>query len=69
MGRRKTVPDMSESLRQAVRDSGKTLYRVSKDTGISWQALHRFMRGRTGLRMDLLDKLCRYLRLRLAEED
>jgi hypothetical protein len=58
---------VSEQIREAVWDSGKSLYRVCKDTGISYAALHRFAHGRTVLRMDLLDRLCSYLGLRLTK--
>jgi hypothetical protein len=68
MGKRK-IRVMSESLRRAISTSGKTLYRISKDTGISYSPLWRFMHGQTGLRLDLLDKLCAYLGLDLTSRE
>jgi hypothetical protein len=68
MTNKRRADTVSEQLRRAVRASGKTLYRVAKDTGISYAPLHRFLHGRSGLRMDLLDQLCSYLGLRLTRE-
>ena len=36
--------DVCEQLREAVNESGKTVYRVAKDAGIKHQVLGRFMK-------------------------
>jgi hypothetical protein len=70
MGRAKREAEaVSQQLRRAVRESGRTLYRVSKDSGLSYPALHRFAAGKKGLSLDSLDKLCAYLKLRLTPEE
>jgi hypothetical protein len=56
----------SEALRQAVAESGKTLYRVSKDSGVPYACLHRFVVGHQAVSMGALDKLCVYLGLELT---
>jgi hypothetical protein len=70
MGRAKQAAEtVSQQLRRAVRQSGRTLYRVSKDSGLSYPALHRFAAGKKGLSLDSLDRLCAYLGLRLVQEE
>jgi transcriptional regulator with XRE-family HTH domain len=57
---------VSATLRRAIRDSGQTLYRVAKDSGVPYATLHRFMNGKTEVSMASLDKLCAYLGLALT---
>jgi hypothetical protein len=57
---------MSDTLRRAVLESGLTLYRVAKDSGVSYPALHRFTVHKRPVSMETLDKLWAYLGLRLA---
>jgi transcriptional regulator with XRE-family HTH domain len=54
------MKSISDTLRQAVKDSGLTVYRICKDTGLIQDSLRRFMRGETSLRLDLADKLAEY---------
>ena len=58
---------VSKALKQAVRGSGKTLYRVAKDSGVSYPTLHRFMAGKRSISVEALDKLCLYLGLKLTK--
>jgi transcriptional regulator with XRE-family HTH domain len=53
----------TDQIRQAVRTSGLSRYRIGKDTGIDQASLSRFMSGKGGLSMDNLDKLAELLRL------
>jgi|CXWL01.1.fsa_nt_gi transcriptional regulator with XRE-family HTH domain len=52
---------ITEVLRKAVRESGLSLYRISKDTGVVHASLLRFMSGERSLRLDIADQLLRYL--------
>ena len=63
---RKEEPTVSETLRRAIRDSGRTLYRVAKDSGIPYATLHRFMSGERSISLRALDKLSAYLGLQLV---
>jgi hypothetical protein len=63
--RHKRGSTMSETLREEILSSGLSLYRVSKDSGVSYPALHRFVTHRRAASMAALDKLCGYLGLRL----
>jgi hypothetical protein len=57
---------VSEVLRKAIVDSGETLYRVAKDSGVSYPAVHRFVRHKHTISLKAVDKLCTYLGLRLS---
>ena len=58
----------SEELRRAIRQSGKTRYRISKDTGVSQAVLCKFMKAEHGMLLPSIDKLYLYLGLRLVAE-
>ena len=36
---------LQDQLREAIQDSGLSLYRIAKDSGVVYQVLHRFARG------------------------
>ncbi len=65
----KRAVTVSQLLRVTIRDSGKTLYRVAKDSGVSYPALHRFVVGKRSLSMPALDRLCAYLGLELRKRE
>jgi transcriptional regulator with XRE-family HTH domain len=58
---------MTDVLRKAIANSGLSLYRTAKDTGIIPQSLLRFQRGDQSLRLDKADLLAEYLGLELVE--
>jgi hypothetical protein len=60
---------VSKVLRRAIRDSGKTLYRIAKDAGIDYMSLHRFAHGKTMLSLDAVDRVCAYLGLELMRRE
>lgn len=57
----------SEVLRETIRQRGLTAYRLSKQTGVSVDAIQRFINGERGLRLDTFDALCAALGLELSE--
>jgi plasmid maintenance system antidote protein VapI len=57
---------ITDQVRQAIDDSGLTRYRISKETGIDESALAKFYNGHRGLSMDALDRLGKYLGLRIV---
>ena len=65
MARGKKERTVSETLREEVRSCGQTLYRVAKDSGVTYATLHRFMAGRRTVGSSTIDKLCAYLGLKL----
>jgi hypothetical protein len=58
---------MTDVLKTAIEESGLTLYRIAKDTGIVGTSLLRFMQGETSLRLDKADVLAEYLGLELTK--
>jgi hypothetical protein len=58
----------SQTLRQAIRGCGETLYRVAKDSGVPYATLHRFMANERGVSTATFDALCAYLRLNLTPQ-
>ena len=60
---------MSERIKAAVEASGKSRYRIAKETGIAESALSRFMSGERGLSMQALDTLLEYLGLEVVPRE
>lgn len=59
---------ISEQLKQAIRESGLTHYRLAKETGINARILDRFMSGeQEGMQSRLMDPLCAFLGLELCK--
>ncbi len=59
--------EIRRELKAAV-SAERTLYRVAKDTGISWGTLNRFVGG-GGLISDHIDTLATYLNLGVTRQD
>lgn len=57
----KELPTITEALKSAVRNSGLSLYRISKESGLNEDSLSRFMRGAHSLILSKADKLASYL--------
>ena len=57
---------LHDQLREAVEDSGLTLYRIAKGSGIAYQVLHRFARGERDLTLETATKLADYFGMRLT---
>ena len=64
---KKNIP-LTEQLRKAIESSGKTRYRIAKETGISEVTLCRFASGERGLSMGALDKIGEYLGLQIVAD-
>ena len=57
--------DIAKALQQAIRDSGRTLYRVGKDSGVDYSVLLRFMADERDIRLATAARLAGYLGLEL----
>lgn len=57
---------LQDQLRQAIQDSGLTLYRVAKDSGVADQVLRRFASGERDLTLETASKLAEYFGMRLT---
>jgi len=63
----KSIKPVTRGLREAIKASGVSRYRIGKDLGISEALLSRFMSGQRGLSLAVLDPLCGYLGLELRK--
>jgi transcriptional regulator with XRE-family HTH domain len=59
---------LSEQVRRAIDASGVSRYRICKTTGLSEPTMSRFMTGKGGLSMEMLDKIGEYLGLTISAE-
>ena len=57
---------LQDQLRQAIADSGLTLYRVAKDSGIAYPVLYRFVSGERDLTLETASRLTEYFGMRLT---
>ncbi|MCJ7778832.1 MAG: helix-turn-helix domain-containing protein [Sedimentisphaerales bacterium] len=59
-----------EKIAEAIKKSGKSRYRISKETGIDQAVLCRIVsgNGKGQCSLDTADKLCKYLGLKLVLE-
>jgi hypothetical protein len=57
---------LSEQLREAIQQCGKTRYRISKETGIAEAVLSRFVNRQAGMGWSSIDKLCECIGARLV---
>lgn len=58
---------LSTDLRQAIENSGQSLYFIARETGIDHAVLGRFVRGERDLRLTTAEKLSDYFRMRLTK--
>ena len=59
---------VTEQLRQAIDESGRSRYALAKETGIHVATLHRFYYGEGNLSADGIDKLADALGLELTRK-
>jgi hypothetical protein len=57
---------LSETLRQAIRESGKSMYEIAKESGVSQTVLSRFVFRERDIRMATADKLAEVIALKLT---
>jgi len=68
MSKSKLQSTLTDVLRAAMEQSGLTIYRIGKATGIDAANLRRFARGEMSIRLDKADRLAAYLGLRLTPD-
>ena len=54
-----------DAMRQAVETSGKTRYRIAKESGVSAGQLSRLVSGERGMTVDTIERLAEYLGLEI----
>jgi plasmid maintenance system antidote protein VapI len=60
--KRERLPD---KLRAGIRRSGKTVYRLAKESGVAHPIIFRFLSGERDIRLETAEKLAAVLGLRL----
>ena len=63
--KRESLP---EKLRTTIRKSGKTVYRVAVESGVSHPIILRFLSGERDIRLETAEKLAATLGLGLREQ-
>ena len=63
----KTVT-LNEALRWYLKNSETSTHEISRQIGISHASLYRFLDGSHGLLGDTMDRLAKYLKLRLVRD-
>jgi transcriptional regulator with XRE-family HTH domain len=62
----KKTPKVSQVLRQAMKDSGQTMYALAKGSGLSYAIVWRFISGERTLSQGAIDQMAEYLQLQLV---
>ena len=65
--KRKKSRTMTETLRQAITDSGLAFIEIERQSGVLRQTLMKFARNEQSLRLDMADKLAEFFALELVE--
>lgn len=61
------APGLAAVLREAVENSGLSVYRIAKDAAVDQSTLNKFVNGdRDNLRLDVADRLFEYFGLRVV---
>jgi len=58
---------LSDTIRNAIRESGQTLNGIAAEVGISDGIISRFMRAERSMNLETAEKLCAYFDLELRE--
>jgi transcriptional regulator with XRE-family HTH domain len=58
-----------ETLRQALRASGRSLTRIAAESGVDQPRISRFLRGERDIGAQSFEKLCKVMRLKLVREE
>jgi plasmid maintenance system antidote protein VapI len=66
-GKRSQSQTVSEALRDAITERGLTAYAAAKQSGVSVDAIQRFLNAQRGLTLSTVDKLADSLGLTLCE--
>jgi hypothetical protein len=68
MPKREHKPTVSDTVRDAIKKSGVSIYQLSGQSGIAYAVLWRFLSGERQLTTGTLDRLCDFLGYRLVKK-
>ena len=63
----KHKPTVSDTVREAIKKSGVSIYQLSEQSGIAYAVLWRFLSGERQLTTGTLDRLCEFLGYKLVK--
>jgi predicted transcriptional regulator len=63
-----TLPPLTEQIRQEIRDSGMSIYRIAQLAGVTAPQIHRFLSGQRGLSLEVLDKICSVINMKVTSK-
>jgi len=66
MGKRRRHKKMSDQIRELIRSSEHTQYRIAVESDIDHGAMSNFLAGRRGLGLESLDRLAKFLDLEIV---
>lgn len=58
----------SDEVREAIRNSGLTRYRICKEIGLAESAMSKFFAGEGGLSMEVLDKIAPLIGMHISTD-
>ena len=58
--------DLAKLLRRRIDATGESLNAVAKGAGIPYAVFYRFVKGQRSIKLETVEKLCRYLKLELT---
>lgn len=59
---------LSKVIRDSIRDSGYSNYRICKETGVNQATLSRFMTESNSMSLENAEKICKLLGLKLIKQ-
>jgi plasmid maintenance system antidote protein VapI len=62
----KKTSSLSDQIRDAIRDDGRSLYELAEDAAVNRSSLSRFMAGERTITLETADQVARVLKLRIA---
>lgn len=60
-------PALSETLREAIRNSSMSIYRLAKEAGVSPAVITRFLKGQRDLRLSTVERIAEVLGLEFVQ--
>jgi hypothetical protein len=57
---------LADQLRDALKESGLTMFRIAKESGVEQSVLYRFVTAERGVQMDTAEKLAAFFRMNLT---
>ena len=67
MPKRTKAQTIQTTLRDAIKASDESLYRIAKDAGLPYSRIHDFVNGKGALSLENADRLCSYFGLELVQ--